>query len=124
MTVHAGSGIQTVLLDENMTVIFVAAAACTPLIRSLECEEMLLSYSGVDASPLMTWGTIEGTPFRLETDVIPTTGPSFKMPKISRREQVAMKLAEKAAKANKERKKAAMLAARYVWQPCLRVLQE
>lgn len=73
---------------------------------------MLLSYSGVDASPLMTWGTIEGTPFRLETDVIPTTGPSFKMPKISRREQVAMKLAEKAAKANKERKKAAMLAAR------------
>ena len=68
--------------------------------------------SGVDASPLMTWGTIEGTPFQLETDVIPSAGPSFKMPKIPKREEIALKLAEKAAKATKERKKAAVLAAR------------
>ena len=44
--------------------------------------------SGVDASPLMTWGTIEGTPFQLETDVIPSAGPSFKMPKIPKREEI------------------------------------
>ena len=62
----------------------------------------------------MTWGTIEGTPFHLDTDVTPHSGPTFKMPKTPKREEVAMKLAEKASKANKERKKAAAMAARLV----------
>lgn len=68
--------------------------------------------SGVDASPLMTWGSIEGTPFHLETDLTPHSGPTFKMPKTPRREEIAHKLVEKVAKATKERKKAAAMAAR------------
>lgn len=68
-------------------------------------------HPGVDASPLMTWGSIEGTPFHLETDVTPMPGPTFKLPKIPRREEIAFKLAEKANKANRERKKAAEQAA-------------
>ena len=66
----------------------------------------------MDASPLMTWGTIDGTPLRLETDIVPTSAPAFKMPKVPKREALGIKLAEKAAKANKDRKKAATLAAR------------
>ena len=37
---------------------------------------------GVDESPLMTWGEIEGTPFQLEsneTPLVPSSGPSFKV---------------------------------------------
>lgn len=66
----------------------------------------------MDASPLMTWGSIDGTPFHLETDLTPHSGPTFKMPKTPRREEIANRLVEKAAKANKERKKAAAMAAR------------
>lgn len=36
---------------------------------------------GVDASPLMTWGTIEGTPERVPT-APPTPGRAFRMPKV------------------------------------------
>ena len=67
---------------------------------------------GVDASPLMTWGSIEGTPIHLETDVVSTSAPSFKMPKPPKREALAHRLADKANKANRERKKAAAEAAR------------
>jgi len=36
---------------------------------------------GVDASPLMTWGEIEGTPFQLanETPLFPSDAPAFKV---------------------------------------------
>ena len=37
---------------------------------------------GVDESPLMTWGEIEGTPFQLEsneTPLVPSNGPTFKV---------------------------------------------
>ena len=67
---------------------------------------------GVDASPLMTWGTIDGTPLRIEADVMPTSAPAFKMPDVPKRDALGHKLAEKAAKANKERKKVASMAAR------------
>lgn len=66
---------------------------------------------GVDASPLMTWGSIDGTPLHLETDVTPGHGPTFKIPSIPRREEIAHRLADKATKSTRERKKAAALAA-------------
>ena len=55
----------------------------------------------------MTWGSVEGTPMRLDPDSRPftSTGPSFKMPKISDREKVAQRLVEQAAKATRERDK-------------------
>ena len=65
---------------------------------------------GVDASPLMTWGTIEGTPQLLDTDVTPAHGPAFKLPKESVREKVALKLADQVGKANRLRKIASIRA--------------
>ncbi len=71
-------------------------------------QRKLVSYCccthlGVDSSPLMTWGSIEGTPVRLDSDSIP--GPSFKMPKIPTRERIALKLADQVAKTSRERRK-------------------
>ena len=42
----------------------------------------------VDASPLMTWGSIQGTP-------TPVHGPTFKMPKILKREELTHRPAER-----------------------------
>ena len=45
--------------------------------------------SGMSESPLMTWGEIESTPFRLDGSNTPYVernhGPSFKVPNIQRR---------------------------------------
>ncbi len=60
----------------------------------------------------MTWGSIEGTPLRLESEPSATPGPSFKMPKIPAREKVAMKLADKVAKASRKRKMASSVTSR------------
>lgn len=64
--------------------------------------------AGVDASPLMTWGEIEGTPFHLESDIIATPGPTFKMPKAPKRDELAHKLADKVTKRQRDKKKQAM----------------
>jgi protein DGCR14 len=65
---------------------------------------------GVEDSPMMTWGTVDGTPLRIEGGMTPlhTSGPSFKMPKAPKREQIGVKLAVKASKAYTERKKKAL----------------
>ena len=58
-------------------------------------------------TPLMTWGSIEDTPLKVD-DVMATPGPQFKLPKISRREEIGLKLSEKASKATSEKRKAAL----------------
>jgi len=58
-------------------------------------------------SPLMTWGSIEDTPLKVD-EVMATPGPQFKLPKISRREEIGMKLSEKASKASSEKRKTAL----------------
>lgn len=77
----------------------------TPSPRPGECE-----------SPLMTWGQIEGTPFRLDggdTPLLRTSqGPSFKMAKPTKRERIALQLAEKAGERLRDRKSKALEAAR------------
>lgn len=62
----------------------------------------------------MTWGSIEGTPLRLDSDVFPSSagGPSFKMPKIPTREKLALKLADQVAQASREKKKKRALVSR------------
>lgn len=70
---------------------------------------------GVDQSPLMTWGEIEGTPFRLDggdTPVRPVAGPSFRITETSRRENIALELADKACERKRGQKAKAMEAAR------------
>lgn len=81
------------------------AFAATPSPRPGECE-----------SPLMTWGQIEGTPFRLDggdTPLLRTSqGPSFRMAEPPKREQLALQLAEKAGERHRDRKNKALEAAR------------
>lgn len=53
---------------------------------------------GPEAMPAMTWGTIDGTPFRLDGgDVDVSAGPIFKIPEASNREKLGLRLAEKVA---------------------------
>ncbi|ERL86930.1 splicing factor ESS-2 homolog [Dendroctonus ponderosae] len=79
------------------------------LIRSPSPSPSLL------ASPLMTWGEIEGTPFRLDGGDTPlprSKGPSFKMSEPPRREQLAFALAERVGEKNRDQKKRALDAQR------------
>ena len=67
-------------------------------------------------SPIMTWGQIEGTPFRLDGGDTPllhaNQGPSFRMAEPPKRERIAMQLAEKAGERNRDKKMKALNAAR------------
>lgn len=72
-------------------------------------------FPGVAESPLMTWGEIEGTPFRLDGSDTPlpkSQGPSFKMAEPPMREQLALALAEKVGEKHRKQKKKAIDAAR------------
>lgn len=56
---------------------------------------------GIDESPLMTWGEIEGTPFRLDApDISPALGdaPVFKIPELPARERIAQDIADQIAR--------------------------
>ncbi|KAJ8286503.1 hypothetical protein GJAV_G00039930 [Gymnothorax javanicus] len=67
---------------------------------------------GVTESPLMTWGEIESTPFRLDGSDTPYTershGPSFKIPEPGRRERLGLKMANEAAAKNRAKKQEAL----------------
>ena len=74
----------------------------TPTVRgyNLVASTPNLSPSRV-GSPLMTWGSIEGTPMLISGSETP--GPQFSLPKISKREELGMKLSEKASKAYRKK---------------------
>ncbi|XP_023664202.1 splicing factor ESS-2 homolog isoform X1 [Paramormyrops kingsleyae] len=67
---------------------------------------------GVADSPLMTWGEIESTPFRLDGSDTPYSernlGPSFKIPEPGRRERLGLKMANEAAAKNRAKKQEAL----------------
>ncbi|KAK9391578.1 protein DGCR14 [Crotalus adamanteus] len=64
---------------------------------------------GVNESPLMTWGEIEGTPLRLEgSDMDRTPGPAFKILEPGRRERLGLKMANEAAAKNRAKKQEAL----------------
>ena len=56
----------------------------------------------------MTWGTVDSTPMRLDGDVTATPGPVFKIPKVSKRDEIGHRLAENAVKSQRDKKKAAL----------------
>ncbi|KAG9449404.1 hypothetical protein H6P81_009369 [Aristolochia fimbriata] len=66
---------------------------------------------GVDGSPFITWGEIEGTPLRLETEDTPVDiggsgdGPHFKIPNVPPRDLKAHSLSREAARKLRERSK-------------------
>ncbi|CAB0004709.1 unnamed protein product [Nesidiocoris tenuis] len=69
---------------------------------------------GIDSTPLMTWGEIEGTPFRLDGSDTPlraTPGPSFSMPEPPTREKIALQLADRVSEQHRDKKKRAIEAA-------------
>ncbi|KAM5192586.1 splicing factor ESS-2 homolog isoform 1-T1 [Mantella aurantiaca] len=67
---------------------------------------------GVDESPLMTWGEVESTPFRLDGSETPylekAPGPSFKILEPGRRERLGLKMANEAAAKNRAKKQDAL----------------
>lgn len=69
---------------------------------------------GADASPMMTWGEIEGTPFRLDAGDVPidtTPGPLFKMPGVPPREELGHRMSEEVHKKHRAKKRKALEAA-------------
>lgn len=63
---------------------------------------------GVNMSPIMTWGSIDGTPVRIDGSGTPTPGPSFKFPKESRRDELMYKMVDENTKKNRAKKQAAL----------------
>ncbi|XP_078082882.1 splicing factor ESS-2 homolog [Mustelus asterias] len=67
---------------------------------------------GVDDSPMMTWGEIEGTPFRVESSesapVDRTPGPAFKILEPGRRERLGLKMVNEVAAKNRSKKQEAL----------------
>lgn len=64
---------------------------------------------GIDASPLMTWGDIEGTPCRIDGPQTPRHGgPIFKIPDLPVRDKVLHKLTEEINKSHRAKKTEAL----------------
>ncbi|XP_067911575.1 splicing factor ESS-2 homolog [Heterodontus francisci] len=67
---------------------------------------------GVNDSPMMTWGEIEGTPFRVESSESPhvdrTPGPAFKILEPGRRERLGLKMVNEVAAKNRTKKQEAL----------------
>ena len=73
---------------------------------------MNYTLTGVADSPLMTWGQIEGTPFRLDGSDTPLRpglpGPKFKIAEPPLREKLAHALAEKVIEGKRDKKQKAL----------------
>ncbi|KAK6641901.1 hypothetical protein RUM44_013621 [Polyplax serrata] len=87
----------------------------TPKVNGFSFVRTPSPQPGVDESPLITWGEIEGTPFRLDgsdTPYVSSSGPTFRIPEIPKREKIAMALADKASESYRDKKRKAIEAAR------------
>lgn len=84
----------------------------SPTVNGYGFESMPSPAPGVAESPLMTWGEIESTPFRLDGSDTPYVernhGPSFKIPEPGRRERLGLKMANEAAAKNRAKKQEAL----------------
>ncbi|XP_017479940.1 PREDICTED: protein DGCR14 homolog [Rhagoletis zephyria] len=95
-----------------------------PQIRGFNLVKTPSPRPGEAFSPLMTWGEIEGTPFRLDgsdTPVRPNVGPAFTITENSRRENIAIALAEKVGeKMRAQKQRAADTARKNINSPFIR----
>ncbi|AWP15242.1 putative protein DGCR14 [Scophthalmus maximus] len=84
----------------------------SPSVNGFGFERTPSPAPGVSDSPLMTWGEIESTPFRLDGSDSPFVernhGPSFKIPEPGRRERLGLKMANEAAAKNRAKKHEAL----------------
>uniref|UniRef100_A0A023F174 Putative nuclear protein es2 n=1 Tax=Triatoma infestans TaxID=30076 RepID=A0A023F174_TRIIF len=87
----------------------------TPKVNGFSFVNTPSPAPGVNESPLMTWGEIEGTPFRLDggdTPLRTSAGLSYFVPEPPKRERLALKLADKVGERHRDQKKKAIEAAR------------
>ncbi|XP_030572824.1 splicing factor ESS-2 homolog [Drosophila novamexicana] len=87
----------------------------TPRIRGFDLLRSPSPRPGQAFSPIMTWGEIDGTPFRLDGGDTPLRnmpGPSFHINENSRRENIAIALAEKVSEKMRNQKQQALNTAR------------
>jgi protein DGCR14 len=94
-----------------------ALQSATPQIRGYDFIKSPSPCPGlIDESPMMTWGEIEGTPFRLDAGDTPisvrSVGPSFRIAETSKRENIALKLAEDVHEKHRAKKTKALEAAK------------
>lgn len=82
--------------------------SCTPNVKGYKFMGTPSPAPGVDASPLMTWGEIDSTPFRLDGSETPGSGPSFKIPEMSKKDRILHELAGKVGKEKKAKKAEAL----------------
>lgn len=88
----------------------------SPQVRGFSFVKTPSPAPGVSESPLMTWGEIEGTPFRLDGGDTPlhpsiNSGPSFRIADTPKREQIALQLAGNVAEQQRTKKAKAIEAA-------------
>uniref|UniRef100_A0A0A1X1H8 Protein DGCR14 homolog n=1 Tax=Zeugodacus cucurbitae TaxID=28588 RepID=A0A0A1X1H8_ZEUCU len=95
-----------------------------PQVRGFNLVKTPSPRPGEAFSPLMTWGEIEGTPFRLDgsdTPVRPNVGPAFTITENSRRENIGLALAEKVGeKMRAQKQRAADTARKNINSPFIR----
>lgn len=89
-------------VDTSAEKLLMGNPSSTPNIRGYKFVCTPSPAPGVKDSPIITWGTIEGTPLRLD-DTPDISEPKFKLPPTPKRELKAMELAEKAAKSLKKK---------------------
>ncbi|CAH0396055.1 unnamed protein product [Bemisia tabaci] len=93
----------------------------TPKVNGFSFVKTPSPAPGVDESPLITWGEIEGTPIRLDggdTPLRPGAGTaSFRIAEPPKRERLALALAEKASERHRNKKSKAMEAAKRLASP-------
>ena len=80
-----------------------------PTVNGFEFMKTPSPAPGVGDSPLMTWGEIEGTPFRLDGSDTPLPSSSvgvgaFQLQPMSERDRIAHKLAEKVGQGYRDRR--------------------
>lgn len=110
MIFQANNMVDRVGIDGNAV-----SAALKKNARGYDFVKTPSPHPGVGESPLMTWGELEGTPFRLDgsdTPLRPSAGPSFHIAETSRRETIGHALAEKAGERMRNQKAKALEAAR------------
>ncbi|ODM92605.1 Protein DGCR14 [Orchesella cincta] len=87
----------------------------TPSVNGFKYVRTPSPTPGVEDTPFLTWGEIEGAPFRLDagdTPISRTPGTPYRMMATSRRERLALELADKVSSRNRDKKQKTIEVAR------------
>ncbi|CAL8068563.1 unnamed protein product [Orchesella dallaii] len=89
----------------------------TPSVNGFKYVRTPSPTPGIEDTPFLTWGEIDGAPFRLDasdTPVSGTPGTPYKMIATSRRERLALELADKFCSSQRDEKKKALEVAKSI----------